>query len=1552
MQNTGNLHCRGGHHPKIKLNQSNVCNIKFPNGDSHIALIDSGSTRSIVSSGLINKIPYLNGLQKHLLNEPLKLMVGDGNYVSTISYIEPKIILENNILPVKLYVVPNFTEYAVILGADTQKQYEILLDAKTNEITLRKPFYPIKIQKKTVVFPGKSKTVKVYSPLPFSHKNCSFLVTTEAKFQKYIPKKTSCKFTRGQTKIRIRNPTTRAITFRPETLLASVHIDVNSNYANADFSNPIIDLGPDAIPDTDHEVIDQTNMPPEELFAYKKGLYPYLDDDDIRLQRTDEQLIKEQLKLTNTKLSKEGIDKLYKILQKNSKALSLHDNIGKVHRYLVKFEPDFPDKHEGFHAKAYIHSQKDKEFAKKEIDKLIKMGVFSQGIASHTSSMFLVKRPGKSPRIVADLRRCNQMFRNVNKSNHTLRTFCEAFGRKKNVMCTTFDLKSAFHSVQLTEDSKKYVGLHAYQNSKSLVYDRLPMGHRQSPACFVQLLHYILQELPPDTYNNHLIPYFDDLLIFNEDEKSHLETIDAVLSILAKHGFTISLAKAQVAPKDGIKFLGYFIDLQSPNGPKLRVLKSRIEDINKLAIPQSKRDVKRILGTAQFIAQHIPDFHKLALPLYDLLKKSAKFEWKNVHDNAWNEIKNRLKNPPALSFPSSRPEDFYIVETDCSRRAMGAVLKQMQTNNDESRSEHVIAYFSKNLSKMATHSYSVLELETLGLYCALVSFQSFLHGQAFFVRTDHKALEHLMKSSCPPPTVRLQKFMWKLSAFQFDIQYVKPGQIAFADLLSRHPSPVTEDPHTIIPIGISDKELHERDGHEGMHHSLVTTRAQAKRMVESKRSTKLPPPPKPPPPKPVKPQKNPGPPPKQAAVESRSCIEKTSFSQSPITISKIPAKTEPAQGRKTIRDFPFHSMKFPQEAMKYEPSPTITTPQELTTNVPLWSEDFPIPKMLTKMPRQSELDMALAKHVWSKYKTIPLPYTRKQMSEAQKNDSYFGPIFKFLKFGQIPNNSKKAKSIIALSEFYVLVDDVLFYLRNSTAKRKDQEHDAVLAIPKEFIFAILHHYHSSHRGCHLKTTKLYLTLRSKYFIPNLHDHILNFVRACHVCNQIAPEKNAHLNREWQPRLISDFIPLSHLHIDLKTVPKSRSEYRYILVAVCEVTRYCITAALRTRSAEEVAEAIVTKICLPYRTPATLTLDFDGAFKNKLMETVARLLNVNLHFIHPGAHETSKAERFIQSISNLLLSKIGNDFESWPKLLPFACKAYNNSKISGWDYSPSYLVFLHEDRNFIDVAKSPFEEICSSQEEYLNLLKKRFETVKEVALKTHNNLQIRQCNEHNVRHSHKFKKFAEGELVYLLAPTSSALLKSEKIKYNYIGILYIKDVISPNEYILATIQNEILVGSFHLNRLKKATVLLPDNSYASTIEEVRKAINQGLVSQDISSTIDLQSKRQNDTAFILKDKAAKEVLQTNEQKLPTYLYVQEKVNSPHLNIYMKVAKVRWINGKPQLLCQKQNKNGHIQMSIWVNPELHPILLDVMPKLLTNKRIPQVGSLAKYIKRIYY
>ena len=70
-------------------------------------------------------------------------------------------------------------------------------------------------------------------------------------------------------------------------------------------------------------------------------------------------------------------------------------------------------------------------------------------------------------------------------------TFSMLVGSNCEVM-SVLDLKDAFHSLQLMENSKKFCGILPYFGSSSYLYQRIPMGLNISPTILQSYINAIL----------------------------------------------------------------------------------------------------------------------------------------------------------------------------------------------------------------------------------------------------------------------------------------------------------------------------------------------------------------------------------------------------------------------------------------------------------------------------------------------------------------------------------------------------------------------------------------------------------------------------------------------------------------------------------------------------------------------------------------------------------------------------------------------------------------------------------------------------------------------------------------------------------------------------------------------------------------------------------------------------------------------------------------------------------------------------------------------------
>ena len=96
--------------------------------------------------------------------------------------------------------------------------------------------------------------------------------------------------------------------------------------------------------------------------------------------------------------------------------------------------------------------------------------------------------------------------------------------------CLSLDLKDAFHSLRLTENSKKYCGILPYFGSTSYLYQRMPMGLNISPVVWQSYINAILNCLSSKKYCEAIM---DDLLLFMPNKQTHFEKlIDCIAGIM------------------------------------------------------------------------------------------------------------------------------------------------------------------------------------------------------------------------------------------------------------------------------------------------------------------------------------------------------------------------------------------------------------------------------------------------------------------------------------------------------------------------------------------------------------------------------------------------------------------------------------------------------------------------------------------------------------------------------------------------------------------------------------------------------------------------------------------------------------------------------------------------------------------------------------------------------------------------------------------------------------------------------------------------------------
>ena len=127
-----------------------------------------------------------------------------------------------------------------------------------------------------------------------------------------------------------------------------------------------------------------------------------------------------------------------------------------------------------------------------------------------------------------------------------------------------------------------------------------------------------------------------------------------------------------------------------------------------------------------------------------------------------------------------KAEGRFILYSDTNIEGTGSSLWQIQEGKPR-----LIGYASKTLPE-ACSRYSVTELEMTGLLVNMNLWKNFLKHREFDAAVDYVAVAQIMKAKTEPATTRIMRLLNRLSAYSFNLYYVKGRDMILSDYLSRH----------------------------------------------------------------------------------------------------------------------------------------------------------------------------------------------------------------------------------------------------------------------------------------------------------------------------------------------------------------------------------------------------------------------------------------------------------------------------------------------------------------------------------------------------------------------------------------------------------------------------------------------------------------------------------------------------------------------------------------------------------------------------------------------
>ena len=151
--------------------------------------------------------------------------------------------------------------------------------------------------------------------------------------------------------------------------------------------------------------------------------------------------------------------------------------------------------------------------------RLCYLGILKEEFLAYSSPVMLISRKlTRDKRVVTEFRHLNVRIAKNNLVYPLVRDTFSVLGHSKCKVLSVLDLKDAFHSLRLSEDSNRYCGILPYFGSYSFLYQRMPMGLNISPSIWQSYINVILNCLQSKKYCEAIM----DDIIFTPSKEYHV----------------------------------------------------------------------------------------------------------------------------------------------------------------------------------------------------------------------------------------------------------------------------------------------------------------------------------------------------------------------------------------------------------------------------------------------------------------------------------------------------------------------------------------------------------------------------------------------------------------------------------------------------------------------------------------------------------------------------------------------------------------------------------------------------------------------------------------------------------------------------------------------------------------------------------------------------------------------------------------------------------------------------------------------------------------------
>ena len=245
----------------------------------------------------------------------------------------------------------------------------------------------------------------------------------------------------------------------------------------------------------------------------------------------------------------------------------------------------------------------------------------------------VVQKPTCAVRLCIDPRDLNLA---IKRPHYPMKTIDEvASGPQGDRTFSILDDASGFWQLKLDEESSRLCTFNTPIGRYR--FTRLPFGVKCAPEIFQRTMDPMVEAL------DGVEAIMDDVIAAG-DETTHDERLQKFLERASKQGLKLNKEKCKIRQTQ-VSYVGHLLASEG-----LKIDPRKVKAVQEMPEPQSKEDVKRLLGFVQFLSRYLPSLSTVNTSLRELEKADVLFHWDHPQKESFEKIKKLVSEASVLQY--------------------------------------------------------------------------------------------------------------------------------------------------------------------------------------------------------------------------------------------------------------------------------------------------------------------------------------------------------------------------------------------------------------------------------------------------------------------------------------------------------------------------------------------------------------------------------------------------------------------------------------------------------------------------------------------------------------------------------------------------------------------------------------------------------------------------------------------------------------------------------------------------------------------------------------